>query len=222
MKALGIDWAPLNVPLQRRFQSLGILQFIMSFLFLGVGCSILSLYILFFTKYYWIIVLYICWYAYDYNTPEKGGRRVSFFRRMICWQYYRDYFPVKLIKTSDLDPSRNYIVGYHPHGVMAIGAFLNFATDATNFPGMFPGMNPILLVLKGQFSFPFFREYFMTTGSCSCSKASMKWHLTNEGTGNVLVLVPGGARESLECNPDNFNLILKNRKGFIKVAIQYG
>ncbi|CAD5116606.1 DgyrCDS5479 [Dimorphilus gyrociliatus] len=222
MRALGLEWAPLDVPLQRRLESFGILQFIISFLFLGVGCIVISLYVLLFTKYYWIILLYAAWYVYDYKTPEKGGRRVSFFRKMICWKYYRDYFPIKLVKTSELDPSKNYIVGYHPHGVMAIGAFLNFATDATNFCELFPGMKPVLLVLRGQFNFPFFREYFMTTGSCSCSGKSMEWHLTKEGCGNVLILVPGGARESLECNPDNFNLILKNRRGFIRMAIKHG
>lgn len=31
------------------------------------------------------------------------------------WNYFRDYFPCKLVKEVELDPSRNYIVGYHPH-----------------------------------------------------------------------------------------------------------
>ena len=103
-------------------------------------------------------------YLYDRKTPEQGGRRVAFFREWIIWKYMRDYFPIKLIKTVDLDPNKNYILGYHPHGIMCTGAFLNFATDATGFPEIFPGLQPHLLTLAGQFMFPFFREYFMTTG----------------------------------------------------------
>lgn len=28
----------------------------------------------------------------------------------------KDYFPIALVKTADLDPSKNYVFGYHPHG----------------------------------------------------------------------------------------------------------
>ena len=28
----------------------------------------------------------------------------------------KNYFPMTLVKTLDLDPSKNYVFGYHPHG----------------------------------------------------------------------------------------------------------
>ena len=89
---------------------------------------------------------------------------MKWFRSWKLWKYYRDYFPVSLIKTAELDPNKNYILGYHPHGVMCTGAFCNFATDATGFEDKFPGMRSILLALDGQFMFPIYREYLMTTG----------------------------------------------------------
>ena len=49
------------------------------------------------------------------------------------WKHYRDFFPIHLIKTAELDPSKNYIMGYHPHGILSAGAFCHFATEGTNF-----------------------------------------------------------------------------------------
>lgn len=59
-------------------------------------------------------------------------------------------------------------------------------------------------------------------GSCPCSRASMKWLLSKEGTGNALVLVVGGATEALNAWPGSFNLQLKNRKGFVRMALKHG
>jgi hypothetical protein len=40
-----------------------------------------------------------------------------------------DYFPIRLHKTVDIPPTKSYIFGYHPHGIISLGAFVNFATD---------------------------------------------------------------------------------------------
>ena len=40
--------------------------------------------------------------------------------------------------------------------------------------------------------------------------------------GIATVLVPGGARESLNGEKDQIRLVLKKRKGFIKLAIKHG
>lgn len=41
---------------------------------------------------------------------------------------------LQLVKTAELDPSRNYLTGYHPHGIAAVRAFTNLCTDGTGFP----------------------------------------------------------------------------------------
>ena len=40
---------------------------------------------------------------------------------------------LQLVKTAHLDPSRNYLAGFHPHGVLATGAFTNLCTESTGF-----------------------------------------------------------------------------------------
>lgn len=40
--------------------------------------------------------------------------------------------------------------------------------------------------------------------------------------GKVGVLVVGGAAESLKCEPGIYKIIIKNRKGFVRVALKAG
>ena len=90
------------------------------------------------------------------------------------WIIYHNNSKIKIIsnfspsarlhKTADLDPSKNYLLAYHPHGIMSIGAFVNFSTEGTGFSELFPGITSYLLMLKLVFSFPLVREYFLSAG----------------------------------------------------------
>lgn len=145
-----IDFAPLRIPLHRRIETTAVILFYYSFYFgaLMGTCIIIAL---LFTSYYPLALLYLTWaYVFDSRTPSHGGRRAEFVRRLGIWKHFRDYFPIKLVKTAELDPSRNYIFGYHPHGILCAGAFCNFATEATDFATVFPGITPHLLPLMGK------------------------------------------------------------------------
>ncbi|KAI2561925.1 DGAT2 isoform 2, partial [Pan troglodytes] len=103
----------------------------------------------------WLIaVLYFTWLVFDWNTPKKGGRRSQWVRNWAVWRYFRDYFPIQLVKTHNLLTTRNYIFGYHPHGIMGLGAFCNFSTEATEVSKKFPGIRPYLATLAGNFRMP--------------------------------------------------------------------
>ncbi|XP_041379717.1 2-acylglycerol O-acyltransferase 2-like [Gigantopelta aegis] len=221
MKILGIEFAPLNVPLERRLQTFAVWQFTLSFMCFGFGFLFFFIYLLF-TRFYYIPLLYLAWYIYDHKTSARGGRRILWARNWKIWKHYCNYFPLKLHKTVDLDPAKNYIFACHPHGVMCISHFGNYATEGTNFSKMFPGIRPYLLVLAGQFMFPVFREYFMMTGVAEISKESINYLLTQPGTGNALAIMVGGAVEALDAKPGMFRLKMLNRKGFCKLALRYG
>lgn len=211
----------LKVPMDRRLQTVSVLQFTLTFLFLGL-ISIVAFILPLFTPFAFLPVLYFVWYVYDFRTPERGGRRWNWVRNWKVWEYFRDYFPVRLIKTADLDPSKNYIFLYHPHGIMGYGAFLCFSTAAAHFEKTFPGLRSTLVSLNYQFVIPFNREYAMSLGICSCNRGSIEWLLSNEGTGNAVVLVVGGATEALEARPGSFTLTLAKRKGFSRIALKQG
>uniref|UniRef100_A0A8C8RDP3 Acyltransferase n=1 Tax=Pelusios castaneus TaxID=367368 RepID=A0A8C8RDP3_9SAUR len=184
-------------------------------IFISAQCCIVLFIGLFFTRFWLVSVLYGTWWLLDWDTPRKGGRRIHCIRNSIVWRYMKDYFPVTLVKTADLDPSKNYVLGFHPHGVLVAGAFLNFCTEATGFSKLFPGMTPHLMMLNLWFRVPFFRDYLLSGGKQGHSVVRQKG-------GNVLAIVVGGAQEALDARPGAFTLLLKNRKGFVRLAIKHG
>ncbi|XP_029767417.1 2-acylglycerol O-acyltransferase 2 [Terrapene carolina triunguis] len=127
-----------------------------------------------------------------------------------------------LVKTAELDPSKNYVVGFHPHGVLVAGAFLNFCTEATGFSQLFPGLTPHMMMLTLWFRVPFFRDYLLSGGLVPSDKDSASYVLRRWGGGNVLVIAVGGAQEALDARPGAFTLLLKNRKGFVRLAMEHG
>ncbi|XP_076875571.1 diacylglycerol O-acyltransferase 2 [Brachyhypopomus gauderio] len=207
--------------LVKQLQVIAVLQFIFSFLALGMACTVLLVY-LFFTDCWVVPALYAAWLIFDWNTPKQGGRRSSWVRNWTVWKYFRDYFPIRLIKTHDLLPSRNYVFGYHPHGIFCFGAFCNFSTEATGFSKKFPGIRPSLATLAGNFRLPVLRDYIMSGGIIPVNRNSIDYLLSLNGTGNAVVIVVGGAAESLDCAPGQNCVTLKKRKGFVKLALQKG
>ncbi|KRZ15928.1 2-acylglycerol O-acyltransferase 2 [Trichinella zimbabwensis] len=195
-RVLGIEFAPLCLPWERRLQTLSVLHYVV--IFLGPYTLIaLGIYLLVCTQYWWLVLLYSLWLYVDQEAPKRGSRPKEWFRRWRMWDHLRDYFPIELIKTADLPPDRNYLFGYHPHGIMSFGAFCNFCTEATNFSQLFPGVVDV-------------------------SKQSLAWLLGRKEKGYAAVVVVGGATEALNAHPRTNILVLKSRKGFIRQAIVSG
>ncbi|KAM4904537.1 2-acylglycerol O-acyltransferase 2 [Sylvia borin] len=216
-----VEFAPRSVPLQRRLQTAAVAQWIFSFLGLAQCCTAAFI-ALFFTRFWLVSALYAAWWFIDREKPRKGGRRIHVLRNCVVWRYMRDYFPITLMKTAELDPRQNYLVGFHPHGVLAAGAFLNFCTEASGFSTLFPGITPHLMMLSLWFRIPFFRDYAMSGGLVSSDKESASYVLQKPEGGNLLAIIVGGAQEALDARPGSFTLLLKNRKGFVRLAIQHG
>ena len=116
--------------------------------------GLVTLYQLFFYTPLWpLVLLYLSWtFLVEWKTPERGGRDLlrNFARRFFLFKYIRDYYPITLIKTSELDPQKNYILGYHPHGIFTEGASMALGTEACGFSEKFPGIIPHLSVHSGK------------------------------------------------------------------------
>nr|XP_033780926.1 2-acylglycerol O-acyltransferase 3 [Geotrypetes seraphini] len=206
---------------EKHIETISVLQYVLTFLFMGISFTALLFYLMF-TSFWIISVLYFLWFFFDCATPEQGGRRSAWVRRWTVWKRLKDYFPVKMIKTAELSPNRNYIFGCHPHGIMCFGPFTNFSTEANNFQQTFPDIRPTLAILSGLFRFPVYRDYLMSIGMCPVSKMSLDYLLSQTGTGNAVMIVIGGAAESLQCVPGEHLLTLRGRKGFVKLALEHG
>ncbi|KAK3677519.1 diacylglycerol O-acyltransferase 1 [Recurvomyces mirabilis] len=219
-----IRWAPLNVPLQRRLQTMMILLHTLSIagglaLFF-LACTIPLL---------WPLLVPYLLYCLLSRASTDGAlsQRSEWFRRSKIWSLFAGYFPARLHRSQVLEPGRKYIFGYHPHGIISHGAFAAFATEALGFGQLFPGITNTLLTLDSNFRIPVYRDYALRMGLASVSRESCENILSrggpnNEGMGRAITIVVGGARESLDAKPGTLRLVLKRRKGFVKLAVRTG
>ncbi|KAM5165619.1 diacylglycerol O-acyltransferase 2-like [Mantella aurantiaca] len=202
-------------------ETFSVLHWILTFLLIGPVLILLIIWLVY-SQLWTPIATYIIWMIFDWKTPERGGRRSIWISRCAVWKYYRDYFPIKLHKTMDLDPGHNYIFACHPHGILAFGAYCNFGTDATGFSQIFPNLKPYLTTLALNFKVPLLRDYVLATGLCSVAHSSIDYLLSSHGSGNVVAIVVGGSSEALHCIKNKHVITLKKRKGFIKKALTNG
>ncbi|KAM7249525.1 hypothetical protein ACFE04_008290 [Oxalis oulophora] len=217
----GIKFAPLRIPLERRLQTASV-AFFLTFLLLAMFHTIPILtYMLIFTKFWYIPMLYAAWIFYDRNTPYQGGRKWGAVRNLSIWAYYRDYFPIGLVKTAELPANKNYIFCVYPHGIISAASFLNFQSNVNNFDQLYPGIDPHFVVLNANFRVPIAKDIYLACGGIAASEQSIINCLQRK-PGASCVLMPGGASESFLAFPGKCNIILRNRRGFIRLAIKTG
>lgn len=168
-----------------------------------------------------LLLVYVAWYTFLDDAPQRGGRFCRSLRQRKFWGHFAAFFPMKLTRSAELDPTKNYIFGYHPHGIISVGALCNFATEATGFAELFPGIDLRLLTLAMNFRVPLLREYLLGLGVNDVSSTSCRRNL-GRGPGASIMIVVGGARESLETKQGHADLVLEHRKGFVKMALKTG
>lgn len=219
-----IHFAPLSVPLQRRLQTLVVLAHT-----LCIASFLTSFFLLAAIPLTWPLLLPYLLYILFSNAGSSGTlfHRSNLLRSSSVWSLFASYFPARLHRSAPLIPTRKYVFGYHPHGIISHGAFAAFATEALGFSQLFPGITNTLLTLDSNFRIPFYRDYALAMGLGSVSRESCenllsKGGANGEGMGRAITIVVGGARESLDAQPGDLRLVLKRRKGFIKLAIRTG
>ncbi|XP_041524346.1 2-acylglycerol O-acyltransferase 2 isoform X2 [Microtus oregoni] len=79
-----------------------------------------------------------------------------------------------------------------------------------------------LMTLPLWFRAPFIRDYIMSVGLVTSEKESAGHILSKKDGGNLLAIIIGGSQEALDARPGAYRLLLKNRKGFIRLALIYG
>jgi len=212
-----IDFVPSKIPRQRRLQTLAVAVWSTAI----VWSTFAFLILLSFPPLWPLLAVYMIWAIYIDRSPEHGGRLSPWFRSGRFWRYFADYYPASMLKTCDLPADRPYVFGYHPHGIIGMGALCTFGTESVGFSHFFPGIIPHLLTLSSNFHMPFYRDILLAMGICSVSKKSCS-NILKGGPGQAITIVVGGAAESLSARPGTADLTLRKRLGFIKVAIQHG
>ncbi|CAH1118870.1 unnamed protein product [Phaedon cochleariae] len=225
MDFFGIQFAPLNVPLERRLQTVSAAAWMVTMAFGGFIGSLLAIYLIFFWRFWWLLTIYLTWiWTIDRHKAERGGRPFKWVRSWTWWRYNRDYFPLRVERVPfvELDPKRNYLFACFPHGMLSSGAFNAFGTEFSDFRSIFPHHDPRVVTLAQHYQMPFFRDLALGMGGISSSSASIDYVLSRPGGGYVCVLMVGGAAEAFYCKPGDYKVILKQRKGFVRLALKNG
>lgn len=215
------DWKFTKIPRRRRLQTLAVMTanfFTAMPLFLG-----LSIWLTFYPPTMPFMIIY--WLVIYFKPHRHPFKRYRWFTGLTIWRHFRDYFPCRLVIPRNvkraIDPRRNYMFCYHPHGVHSFGAMVNFGTNANFIEDQLEGITLHTQTLGMNFLIPFWREIMMLGGSGDASASTLRKTLRH-GPGHSVVLVVGGAEESLLSAPKTNDLTLSKRRGFVKIALQTG
>ncbi|XP_073846737.1 2-acylglycerol O-acyltransferase 1-like isoform X1 [Musca autumnalis] len=234
---LKIEWAPLNIPPRRRIQTLAAALYVYVFMFLPLISVVLGVFFVFYLNYIGraLMLVYLAYIHFDHKKRASvlNGIGWKFLRNNFITDHIRDYFPIELVKTAELTPDRNYLVVSFPHGIFGTGVTNNMGNNIGKWLKLYPGIRPKIATLDIHFRIPFLREVVRFWGLVSCSKQSLMYYLNKSNdpkhpdnrdgfTSNAVALLVGGAEESLESHPGRYVLVLKERKGFVKIAIRSG
>jgi hypothetical protein len=124
---------------------------------------------------------------------------------------------------SETQPNNKQCVfGVHPHGVLPVGSILNMSSvsfSPSKMDTMYTHPKRVILAATSCFLVPGWRELLMSLNVYDCSRANAQRWLKD---GYSVCIVPGGAREGLYSSPEVDWLDLKRKRGFIRLALQFG
>ncbi|KAF3419827.1 hypothetical protein E2986_11660, partial [Frieseomelitta varia] len=153
-------------------------------------------------------------------------------------RYFCNYFPVKLVKTTDLDPNKSYLFCNFPHGLICLGVYCAFGTDAAGFRELFPGLD--INIIMRRFSettaasivriiqirilqrdycvdLSFTKQSAVASSSAESVNLLLSTKPEARYSGRATVLIVGGAAEATESKPGTYRILIKRRKGFKQV-----
>lgn len=164
------------------------------------------------------VLAYGVWMMFFDVRQLAGERSSGAVRGWRLWRALSAYFPVTLEATAPLDPEGRYVLGYHPHGVVSLGAFVGVGTDGAGLGRAFPGLRFHLCTLAVNFKMPFIRELILRLGIIPASKQAIRACLAPKS--RAVAIAVGGAKEALLSTPGApYELYLKKRKGFVREAL---
>jgi hypothetical protein len=172
-----------------------------------------------------MMVLMYIYTSFD-GSEKKDGRISKRFIGFFLWKLVFAWFPCRLVRArsaadDSLDPSRRYIFAMHPHGVLAFGR-ITLSMLTRTWDKLFPGIQKRVLSASAAFCIPFIREAWLSTECVSADKKTAEYCLHNEDNPCSLCVYPGGHEEQLLTKTHKYRFYLKNRKGFVKLALEHG
>mmetsp|Transcript_22134 Transcript_22134/g.61235 ORF Transcript_22134/g.61235 Transcript_22134/m.61235 type:complete len:334 (-) Transcript_22134:512-1513(-) len=136
------------------------------------------------------------------------------FNRSWVFSTWRRYFHFSFLLEEVAKKNGRYVFVEFPHGVFPMGPLV----AGTLCQAIFPGITIYSLAASSVFNVPGWRHFVAWIGSMPASKSNFKYLLRR---GSVAVIV-GGIAEMFMQHPKMEQVKLKDRKGFVRIAVEEG
>ncbi|KEH40833.1 diacylglycerol O-acyltransferase 2D [Medicago truncatula] len=201
-----------NTKSSNRLKSVVALALCFGAIHFNIALILFALFFLPLSKALLVFALLIVFMVLPANKNSYLGRKISRF----IGKHVRSYFPITLHLDDDpqaFHPNQSYVFAYEPHSVFPFGIFA--LLDNVDFP--IPNIR--FLVSSSVFYIPFLRQVWIWLGFTSVDKKNL---ISLLEAGNSCMLVPGGNRETLFMEHGFENVFLKERRGFVRIAMEMG
>ncbi|KDO24283.1 hypothetical protein SPRG_09920 [Saprolegnia parasitica CBS 223.65] len=165
---------------------------------------------------YYVLAFHACYFSYRYLFPLSAWPSLST-ALVDIYQRHPYYAKQDVVFDEGAAPAKGRsktLMAYHPHGILCCGWLVNgganpvfrhsnFSWLVTDLLFLVPGMSNLLAWFQGG---PAGRTNFERLAKA----------------GDNIAIIPGGFEEATIFARGHHRVFLKNRKGFLKLALQYG
>ncbi|KAJ3339753.1 diacylglycerol O-acyltransferase 1 [Kappamyces sp. JEL0680] len=110
---------------------------------------------------------------------------------------------------------------FGPHGVYSSSIFGSIHSHH-QFSQLFPGLDVLAITLPVNFWFPIWREMLLSINIATSSASSIRRRIKEGPPGTVMQITVGGGEELKYMEPGTLDLVMKKRKGFVRLALETG
>ncbi|KAF4137478.1 Diacylglycerol acyltransferase domain-containing protein [Phytophthora infestans] len=90
-------------------------------------------------------------------------------RTSSVWGLMNKFLRIKIIREQELDPNKQFIFGFHPHGILVLSRLAIFGR---NFDDVFPGIKNRLLGASAMYYVPLGRDICLWLGGVDASRST--------------------------------------------------
>jgi len=161
---------------------------------------------------------YLPTYIESLRWGRKGGMPLIYFQKRWYWKWIKEYFYASVEVETPLNHSQLYIFCCHPHGPTSFNHMLTMTDCCGMLSQHYKGQRRDLGA-SVLFYIPFFKDFLLFLGCVDAGHSTANYNLSK---GNSLFIYIGGEKEQLMSETGKHKIFVKNRKGFIKLALKYG
>uniref|UniRef100_K3X4M3 Acyltransferase n=1 Tax=Globisporangium ultimum (strain ATCC 200006 / CBS 805.95 / DAOM BR144) TaxID=431595 RepID=K3X4M3_GLOUD len=164
-----------------------------------------------------MVALYIPRFL-DGSERTANGRPWKWLWDSPLWRFCTHFLGIVIVREQELDASKRYIFGFHPHGILILS---RLATYGGCWEKVFPNIAARLLGASAVFYVPLAREICLWLNAVDASRSTAEKVIKS---GKSVLVYPGGVPEIFLMEPDSKEnkIMLKSRLGFVKLAIRHG